>query len=232
MVHKGLQATETPGATEMSEDWWLVKSILWIDVGVIVLVAICLYCTFPGKLREGAQRNAIRLDGSFSKRREKRETEARYIWLGNVMVTALACLLLLNGIVYAIHRLVLPLPLAAAAFEKFDADKDAWRVNLADPQQGNLIREFDEWQAQQGRSASAAIPLTRMLPLLLIAGVAGLALLLTLLVLLARCYVHSLLRLQEGIQKRHRDYLQHDMHSRWRAVEALNSGSSANRQHV
>ena len=202
----------------MPQDVWLIWLMLWIDIALILSVALTAYFSFPKLLSEIITTNRIRLDGTKSDYRSAIESAALSQWRNNVLFCGLLALLLANGVILGCHRLIMPLPIAAAGLEKFDVNGLKWKENLQDPEQGNVVGDLKKWQRRVGRTPSPkwmpAFYLVYGLVFVLIIAAVG---------ALIRAYIYSLVNLAKQANKRKKDYLLHDMKSRLEAVETANS---------
>ncbi len=202
----------------MPQDAWLIWLMLWIDIALILSVALTAYFSFPKPLSEIMNTNRIRLDGTKSDYRSAIESAALSQWRNNVLFCGLLALLIANCMIFGCHRFIMPLPIAAAGLEKFDVDASKWKENLQDPEQGNVVGDLKKWQSRAGRAPSpkwmAAFYLVYGLVFALIIAAVG---------ALIRAYIYSLVNLAKHAKKRKNDYLLHDMKSRLEAVETANT---------
>ncbi len=197
--------------------YWLLKAFLWFDVSILVVTGVLLLVTFPKRICHAIRKNCQRLNGSISKRRKTLEQVHFMDFMAGVLVVVLLLLLAFNAIVYIVHTRVVPLPLAADAFQQFDWDKHTWRANLVDPAAGDIAGQFADWQESGSvRARFNLFGLVTTWPVLVLFGIlVGSGMLIS----LGRVYISCLTNYERAVHRRYQEYFAHDMKRRHGMVE-------------
>ncbi|MDG2013260.1 MAG: hypothetical protein P8J33_07135 [Pirellulaceae bacterium] len=199
----------------MPSDEWLIRLMLLIDIAMVISVSLTVYFSFPKLISEMLTANRMRLDGTISADRSELESTALSRWRNNVIFWGLISLLLANAAIFACHRFIMPIPIAAAGLEVINANPTKWKTNLEDPQKGSVLSDLEAWQIRKGRK-----PSLKLMPTFYMAYGMTFVLILAAAGALIRAYIFSLVKLAKQAEKRKQDYLMHDMKSRLDAVEA------------
>ncbi len=202
----------------MDSDFWLIKAFVFCDLAFIAFALALILYSFPKRIRTAIAKNSVRLDGTRSARRLRQEKSEFQLLMINTLVVLLVGLVLANVVVFVVHREVIPLPIVVASMEQFHVDGYIWANRLLDPAQGNISHRYDEWLATKNMEHQVRIenviymfPVTVVFGCLFVLGTGF---------CLARLYIRSLAQFEKNIQRRHREYLNYDMKSRFNAVEA------------
>lgn len=183
---------------------------LILGVFLLVLVGLVLL-TIPRHITRTAAENCRRSDGSWSKRRARREAKHVAELFGALHLVVVLFLVLTGGALMTVHHYIVPLPLVANVFSVFDPDPVQWEANRTDelPDVGDT---FDAWRERQGFSQeetrrSREFLWTHWLLLAFITLVLGACYYW----FLARFFMSSVARYGKGVLKRKKHYTSWDL---------------------
>ena len=178
--------------------------------GLLMSVFICLSVlvfSLPLKCWATVRMNCRRLDGSFSRRRLRREVSAFCQYLLTLSVPALLTFLMLFVFATLMFSYIIPSELIVRSFSEFDADTTAWRQNLDRVQLDHTL-----FLSRLGATPETIDSIQRTLwhdwPII---AVGGLVAVIAILVVLIKCAGHSVGRLAAGIRRRRRIYARTDV---------------------
>jgi membrane-anchored glycerophosphoryl diester phosphodiesterase (GDPDase) len=99
-----------------------------------------------------ALKNCVRLDGSISWKRTRKEIRhlARYILAILVLVYLLVSLVYLS--VSVVHTYIIPLDIVEDVFGQFRVDAVDWEEGIKYGSMGNIDQQYEDWSVAQGYS--------------------------------------------------------------------------------
>lgn len=176
---------------------------------VVLFIEVLVRC-MPRSLRRASLENCYRVDGTVSERRQSREGKARNRLRRDLTAVFAYVLLIGNGFLFAIDRLVIPVPVVVAALKLVDSDFDKWNRSL---EQDRLTAALRDWHSH-GRPAGAdkdsvvSDSLRRVLPLVI---VGTMVLILAVLVILYFGVIRAYREFATGVKTRDERYFKIDM---------------------
>ncbi len=184
--------------------------IICLQFVACLIVTEVLFRGIPTTLLKAAKENCFRLNDSHSDRRESMERKALFKVRTDLWAVALLILFVGNGVLLAVHTLVIPIPLAVSAATAFDADREDWANNLRSL---DLDGQYTSWYTnnlQPGRQQAEASmeSLWNAWPLVAIALLVWLA---ASVAFLRFGYLRILSEYQTGIAERADTHLMRDM---------------------
>jgi hypothetical protein len=120
----------------------VVFFVFAVEAVLIFFGVELLHRHMPVKLREARSDNCLRIDGSYSPRRNAHERRALQKVRTDLWAVLLLIVLTGNWLVFFIHSEVIPIPVAFQAVEAFDIDSQAWKQKLRD-QRVDLA--YEQW---------------------------------------------------------------------------------------
>ncbi len=120
---------------------------VFIVEGILIFGAVeLLHRCMPEELHAARRDNCLRIDGSFSPRRNVHERRA----LNKVRMDLLAAFLFIalsgNWLAFFLHSEIIPFPVAFKAAEAFDFNSQAWKQNLRDQRVDDA---FEQWSVSK-----------------------------------------------------------------------------------
>ena len=125
-----------------------MKLFLFVNVSIVITVALALYFTFPKRLSELLKANRFRLDGTLSQRRVAIESRSLRNWFTNVIFFGMLSLALINTGLVVCHHFIMPLPIALEGLERFNLNPDTWKDNLRDSSKGDLCGRIESVESE------------------------------------------------------------------------------------
>lgn len=180
------------------------KVELWAAFGCLSLVVLAMV---PWQVVRLALQNCIRLDGSTSWRRVRRETIRLMRLVAGLLVMPVLAAVLVGSVVAVIHSYIVPLPVVHDVFRAYHSDPLVWEDNIEIGSLGDVGEDYEQWSQRKGFSPETARFWQELLwhnwmP----AAIFALLIAVVLLWLFARYYVSLVRHYQKGIVQRRRMY--------------------------
>ncbi len=204
---------------------FLAKEVsIWIlllstEAFLILMVVGFLFRGIPASLYKASRDNCYRIDGSISQRREARERAAKLKIRSDLFAILLIVALSGNLLAFAIHSLVIPLPVATETLTLFSFDTNSWRDAI---RERNLDRQYSEWVAIEHAGNSRIDPnqhfVKATFPVVVCAALAWLVGSFT---VVWYAYLSTMREFNAGIKSRFTEYLNLDI-GRMQTSEPVN----------
>jgi len=123
--------------------------LIFIGLGLIAFSIVAVFNTYVFGL---ALKNCVRLDGSISWKRTRKEIRhlARYFLANLVLVYLLVSLVYLS--VSVVHTYIIPLDIVEDVFGQFRVDAVDWEEGIKYGSMGNIDQQYEDWSVAQGYS--------------------------------------------------------------------------------
>lgn len=128
----------------------LLGHLLFFNLAVGAVLLLGMGFAVPRRIRTIAAGNCFRQDGTFSRRRCRREIKHGCKLATNLLAALFPTIIGINSILVLVHGLIIPIPLAFGAFACFHPDPEAWQANLSHSGGGDLVSEHEEWLSRRG----------------------------------------------------------------------------------
>lgn len=188
----------------------LFLPVLIEAVAVLACVEL-LMRNLPSTIRAAIAENTRRLDGTWSRRRERIEKRAQHKLRWNLIVVFVLLLVPGHVLLYGIHTYVIPLPVGLDAVAAFRLPLADWKQSLRDD---GIEGRYEKWQDAPNGADTRTMKqlLWRSWPL--VVGSCAVWIGLSFLALKS-IYIAALRELAAEIQSRSEQYKLHDL-ARWR----------------
>lgn len=119
--------------------WWMLPAntfsnlcfVAMLEFSLLIFGVRLLSRNFPAPLKNAAEQNCFRLDGTRSRHRSHLEAAAAWKLRTDVLAILLIVVLTGNGLALAVHCFVIPIPLGLAAMMSFRMDRESWKDEIA-----------------------------------------------------------------------------------------------------
>ena len=180
--------------------------IAWFSIFLFELVVVYVISEFlvghlPSQIQDQLQRNCVRMDGSWSKQRERYEDKSVNKLRWDIRVTFLLVMIPTTLVVWLIDREVAPLSIGLSAASDISVSGEQWKSNLKDEE-----HEFDLWAKRSLGNYDASRHkrfLWEAWPCMAMIGVGWLA---ASGLVIQRMYIYQLKDLVKGIETRKWEY--------------------------
>ena len=197
-------------AESLNGGWRSASQVLTVALIELSACAACIAIlthNIPSALSRAQDRNCRRVDGSWSRRRQKIEDASLGELRRELGKAFLLVALVTNALLGLLHFEVIPVPLALQAVSSFSISEENWKTNLRDDE-----AQFDRWLGPSLKEEARFRK--RMLwygwPVLLAVAIGWC---LAVCVYVTHAYSDALKRLNSSIQFRSQQYRLSDLHA-------------------
>jgi hypothetical protein len=129
---------------------------LWIIAGFFFTVLGCVVACIPHRILRLARQNCVRLDGSVSRRRQRRELNRFLEFTASLLVIPMLIVGTMGGIVTLVHVKIVPIPMVVDIFGAFSLDAAAWEHAIEREDLGDVGAAYECWSKAQGFEHTSA----------------------------------------------------------------------------
>ena len=183
-----------------------VFGISWISIFIFELAAVyiiseVLVCHLPSQIEDRLRLNCIRMDGSWSFRRQKHENKAVNKLRWDIRVVLLLVMIPTTLLIWLFDREVSPISIGLSAVSKFQVPSEKWKANLTYEE-----HQFDTWaKSKLGKIDSTAHKRILWYTWPSIAAI-GLVWLVSSWIVIQQMFIHQLKDLLKGVENRRWQY--------------------------
>jgi len=183
-----------------------VFGISWVSIFIFELAAVYLMSEFlvghlPSQIEDQLQRNCVRMDGSWSCRREELEGKAVNKLRWDIRVVFLMIMIPTTLLIWLFDREVAPISIGFSAVSKISVPGERWKENLEDEEQ-----RFDAWVERSDGSFDTDGHKRFLWKAWPVIALIGLVWLVSCGLLIQRMFIYQLNDLAKGIEERKWEY--------------------------
>ena len=176
-------------------------SIFIFELATVYIISEVLVCHLPSQIENRLRLNCIRMDGSWSYRRQQHENKAVNKLRWDIRVVLLLVMIPTTLLIWLFDRQVSPISIGLSAVSKFQVPGEKWKANLTDEE-----HDFDTWaKSKLGKIDSTTHKRILWYTWPSIAAI-GLVWLVSSWMVVQQMFIHQLKDLLEGVENRRWQY--------------------------